>query len=101
MLKFLGIAVLVCVGSVVALSFWVVWRIRQFGRSFGGTAVTTDTGYITTTATTIHDDSPTISSFESSAGESIGSEIGADAVDFGSGDSGGDSGGGDSGGSRD
>lgn len=110
MLKFLLFAGIGCVGLVVAVAFYAAWKITKMGRDLGrggvtgggrGVNTTRHDDYITTTGSTVHDwkndDSPS-SSLSYSAGESIGSDIGSSATDFGSSDSGSsDSGSSDSG----
>lgn len=119
MLKFLLFAGIGCVGLVVAVAFYAAWKITKMGRDLdrGGVSGGGHVGgsrnrhddYITTTGSTVHDwqnqhnyssndDSPS-NSLSYSAGESIGSDIGSSATDFGSSDSGGwsDSGSSDSG----
>lgn len=118
MIKFLLFAGIGCVGLVVAVAFYAAWKITKMGQAMGrggvgggvrGVSTTRHDDYITTTGSTIHDwndqnnnssndDSPS-SSLSYSAGESIGSDIGSSATDFGSSDSGGwsDSGSSDSG----
>ena len=115
MLKFLLFAGIGCVGLIVAVAFYAAWKITKMGQAMGrggvgggGVSTNRHDDYITTTGSTVHDwqnqhsnssndDSPS-SSLSYSAGESIGSDIGSSATDFGSSDSGSsDSGSSDSG----
>lgn len=104
MLKLIGLLALLCIGGVVVAAIYVAWRITKMGQMMGGAAHPSHHDTIITSGTTITDDSSNALGY--SNGDSVGSDVGSYATDFGSSDSsssdsGGADSGGDSGGSSD
>ncbi len=110
MIKFLIFGGIACVGIIVAIAFYAAWKITKMGKDLrngvGASGGQSHNDYITTTGTTLSDESNRHSSSDDSStsqlgyssGESAGSDVGSGATDFSSSDSGSfDSGSSDSG----